>query len=236
MEAGADVNGIDPDLDRPMLTWAAASCPPEIIAVLLKAGANVNGTYGAGYTSLHEAARYNSAEVVRALLEAGANVNAMAFAYNPLLYAVTSCADSEVITVLLKAGADPRARTKRVFVDALDAAKKNETLYRTKAYDDLVKALSAPPKRKPTAPKEKTASGLCLECGESATAYVGVKVVWFYHETGKKETIGGFGSNNTCARHTALAIQVMHDTIREMSDTARNNPLVSLVSTEVVIR
>lgn len=75
---GAEVNGQDPLYGRTPLMWAAWCNPnPEVIAVLLKAGADVNMKDANGCTPLLWAAWGNqNPEVITTLLEAGADARA----------------------------------------------------------------------------------------------------------------------------------------------------------------
>jgi len=72
---GADVNGQDPLYGRTPLMWAAwGNLNPEVISVLLKAGADVNMKDANGCTPLLWAAWGNSnPEVITVLLKAGAD-------------------------------------------------------------------------------------------------------------------------------------------------------------------
>lgn len=81
---------------------------PDVIRVLLDAGANPNARGLIGETALHEAP---TAEVLRMLLTANANPNlADELGYTPL---IKHAANSEAIRVLLMAGADPTLRDKQ---------------------------------------------------------------------------------------------------------------------------
>ena len=95
---------------------AANTTNPEVVRVLLAAGADISvaeRTFGS--TALHNAVRTRvnrslslpSAEVVHALLEAGGDVEALdSLGRTPLLIAVSE-AQADVVRALLDAGADP---------------------------------------------------------------------------------------------------------------------------------
>jgi ankyrin repeat protein len=72
------VNARDTDGSTP-LHCAAWKGHPEVVALLLKAGANVNAQNSNGHwgtTALHAAAHANQAAVAQLLIEHGADVNA----------------------------------------------------------------------------------------------------------------------------------------------------------------
>ena len=78
LDAGADVNDQEGTLGFTPLMWAAGQNPnPEVIVVLLKAGARVNARSAGGMTPLMwAAARNRNPEVIAALLDAGADATA----------------------------------------------------------------------------------------------------------------------------------------------------------------
>ncbi len=120
IDGGASVL-VSPDrfgLVLPPLHAAGAARDPEVISVLLAAGADVHQRdefYG--YTPLHLAAERGTAAVVRALLEAGAEADAWAtgfatdwgWSWTPLHLAARSNPDPDVVTALVEAGADLHA-------------------------------------------------------------------------------------------------------------------------------
>jgi ankyrin repeat protein len=75
IDAGAVVNAQEETLGFTPLMWAAGLNPnPEVITVLLKAGAHINARVAGGMTPLMwAAARNRSPEVIAALLDAGAD-------------------------------------------------------------------------------------------------------------------------------------------------------------------
>jgi ankyrin repeat protein len=113
---GADVNApdkTDPRQKTPLMYAARFNPNPEVITVLLKAGAKIEAhDPGNGSTPLMHAAYNNpNPEVITTLLKAGANIEARDFfGGTPLIVAAMGNKNSEVITVLLKAGADIEAR------------------------------------------------------------------------------------------------------------------------------
>jgi len=75
--AGADVNGRGTDgvATRPLLS-AASRGRPDLVERLLRAGADVRGSFGNGWTALHFAAGSGDPETVAVLLAAGADPDA----------------------------------------------------------------------------------------------------------------------------------------------------------------
>jgi peptidoglycan/LPS O-acetylase OafA/YrhL len=71
--AEADANSRDAVYRRRMLTWAACSNHPAVVAAVIDAGADVNARGGLGDTTLHEAVVYGRDEAVAVLLDRGAD-------------------------------------------------------------------------------------------------------------------------------------------------------------------
>ena len=138
LKAGADVNARDRLIRRPNansnpketvarvtlsakadygmtpLMFAAQSNPnPEVIGVLLKAGADINAKHQDGGTMLDAAAAANrNSRVIEALVTAGADVNAKGdHGKTPLMCSAQYNRNPEVTVALLKAGADVNAKT-----------------------------------------------------------------------------------------------------------------------------
>ncbi len=85
---------------------------PDIVRILIAAGANAKMTEDTGVNLLHWAAIANRPEVIPALVQAGVLINATdEFNYTPLMYAATiDFGDAKAVQALLKAGADPNIR------------------------------------------------------------------------------------------------------------------------------
>ena len=99
--------------DTTPLHFAASYNPdPAVIAVLLRAGADLNAREWLGRTPLHEAAWLNdNPAVITALVAVGADVNTRDDSgMTPLHTATQENFLSTVIEALLNAGADPSAR------------------------------------------------------------------------------------------------------------------------------
>ncbi|MEI6238801.1 MAG: acyltransferase family protein [Planctomycetia bacterium] len=71
--AGADAEGRDALFRRRMLSWAACSNHPAVVAAVLDAGGDVNARGGLGDTTLHEAVAFGRDEAAAALLDVGAD-------------------------------------------------------------------------------------------------------------------------------------------------------------------
>ena len=113
LDAGADLHGPDDGFyGPPFHTAARLTRHPEVIALLVEAGADVDARDWNGSTPLHSAAAGNPrAGVVAALLDAGADPNARDLdEVTPLHMAAQSNENPEIVTALVEAGADPSAR------------------------------------------------------------------------------------------------------------------------------
>ena len=134
-------------------SFAAIHSMPEVISVLIEAGADVNAKDKDGITPLMWAAWYNDIpEVISVLIKAGAKVNARVplfkdsvdvpestkekEGWSPLMFAASNNRNPEVISVLIKAGAEVNARDK-TGRKAIDYAKSNFHLKDTDVYRQL---------------------------------------------------------------------------------------------------
>ena len=93
-----------------LLHTAAMDDEPEVVALLLKGGADIEARNEEGATPLHVAAGGNKLEVVALLLDRGADVEVRsATGHTPLHFAAESN-KPEVVALLLDRGADIEAR------------------------------------------------------------------------------------------------------------------------------
>ncbi len=108
---------------------------PEMITILIQAGANVHARDKDGYTPLHLAASANqNPEIITILINAGSDVNVQSHnKETPLHRAAIWNENPKVIMALLDAGADGKAITKDGKVP-FDYAEENEHLKDTPAY------------------------------------------------------------------------------------------------------
>lgn len=142
IDAGADVNAQEEKLGFTPLMWAAGLNPnPEVIAVLLKAGAHVNARVAGGMTPLMwAAARNRNPEVFTTLLNASAEVNAQdANGMTALMLASEQNHNPDVVAALLNAMADGRAKDK-LGKTAFDYAQGNADLKDTDVFRRLEEA------------------------------------------------------------------------------------------------
>jgi len=149
IDKGADVNakgvlmqnGQDGPDGGPALLWAAYNNPdPEVIATLLKAGADINARDIDGKTALIWAADINpNPDVITTLLKAGAEIEAIDKIGETSLIVAAEGNKPEVVKVLLDAGANPGAKDNAGYT-AADYAAFNSHLRGTEALKQLKEA------------------------------------------------------------------------------------------------
>ncbi len=106
VDAGADVNGKDPDSGRTLLHDAVSAQAPDLVEALAAKGADVNAADGAGFTPLILAVRANNIQIVNLLLEKGAGIDiADGNGKTALMYSCES-GGIEISRVLIGKGAD----------------------------------------------------------------------------------------------------------------------------------
>ena len=115
LDLGADVKATESDRIgvTPLVAAARFSKNPEVVTLLIKAGADVNTKSEDGVTALYMAAFGNeNPEVLTVLIEAGADVNAKDNnGETPLHAAAASFYENlKILTLLIQAGADVNAK------------------------------------------------------------------------------------------------------------------------------
>ena len=138
---GAGIEEKTPDQELLALCWTPEATP-AMIGTLLKAGADIHARSKYGGTALIFAAGKNSNPVIiETLLKAGADVNARNEGGDtPLMRAARYNSNPAIIETLLEAGANAKAKDKEGKT-AIDYAKKNKKIYKTKVYWKLNDAL-----------------------------------------------------------------------------------------------
>ena len=102
VEQGADIEARDPGTGASVLHYAVMRGNPDILALLMGRGADVNSRTKNGTTPLHTAVLYNRYEVAELLINRGADVDAKsASGATPL--ALASAAKNRTIAELLRA-------------------------------------------------------------------------------------------------------------------------------------
>jgi ankyrin repeat protein len=79
---------------------------PEIIDILVKAGADTSATVGDGITALYVAASIHRLDIAQSLIKHGANVNSRSSGGLLPLYTAVMSKNRDMVRLLIKAGAD----------------------------------------------------------------------------------------------------------------------------------
>lgn len=103
---GANVNYRRPDDQATTLMLAVQYAKPNVIKVLLQAGAELNAYDDEGKTALMRAAAWKNWEVVKLLLESGGNLNTRDDAGHAALEYAARTGDITSVKMLVEAGAD----------------------------------------------------------------------------------------------------------------------------------
>jgi hypothetical protein len=111
------------------LMWASHEGHPEVVKMLLEAGANVAARDKDGSTALSNASVKGNEEIVKMLLEAGSDVDARdEYGWTALMRGSDSWHDKyEIIKLLIDAGADVDARSKSGYTALALARDKEHT-------------------------------------------------------------------------------------------------------------
>jgi uncharacterized protein len=104
-----DVNAVQPD-GTSVLHWAVDRDVPELVQLLIRAGANVKATNRYGATPLWLAALNGNATTLNMLLEAGADANAASEEGETVLMVAARTGNVDAVKVLLSHGADPNRK------------------------------------------------------------------------------------------------------------------------------
>jgi ankyrin repeat protein len=111
LRSGADVNAAQGD-GMSALHWAARTDSPELVDVLLYAGANTESTTRlGGYTPVHLAARAGSADALDRLLAGGAKADARTTTGVAAAHFAASSGVAASVETLVRHGADVDVRT-----------------------------------------------------------------------------------------------------------------------------
>ncbi len=116
LDSGVDVNARDADGNTALMWAAGEDLPPEVTALLLSRGADINQVKE-GFTALTFAARYGTRpETIRILGEAGSDPNFHnSKGWTPLHFAARNNPNPGMCAALLRAGADPDSVTSEGF-------------------------------------------------------------------------------------------------------------------------
>jgi ankyrin repeat protein len=105
IQAGADVNRVQPDGTSPLI-WAVDRTEPEVAQALIAKKADLNAKNEFGVTPLTLAARQSNARLVKMLLDAGAKVDSANPDGETALMMAISGGDVSIVQMLVSAGAN----------------------------------------------------------------------------------------------------------------------------------
>jgi ankyrin repeat protein len=130
VDIGANVKAQDFAFDTPLMLAAKNNPNPEVITILLKAGANIEAfdVYFHATVLLWAAAYNPNPEVITTLLQAGANIAAKDVIYGAtmLSWAAKYNSNPDMIFKILKTGVDVNAQDRYGMTALMYAAKKNQ--------------------------------------------------------------------------------------------------------------
>ncbi|MDE7141089.1 MAG: ankyrin repeat domain-containing protein [Treponemataceae bacterium] len=118
IKAGADVN----KGGNSALRIAVECDRADMIKLLVKSKANVNGKDGKGYTALMHAAQQGTTDIARLLIKSGADVNARTDNGNTALMIAAARGRTNMAELLIKLGADVNAKTDSGYTVLMEVA------------------------------------------------------------------------------------------------------------------
>jgi ankyrin repeat protein len=113
IEAGSDLNVLEPSRASTPLITAAALGRTEAARILIDAGAELNYRNGDGSTALHTAVVFGNSEIARMLINAGTDLNIQNNDGATALHTAAFLGRTDIVEVLLKKGADKSLKNKR---------------------------------------------------------------------------------------------------------------------------
>jgi ankyrin repeat protein len=163
LQLGADPNTRDPDNNWTPVMWASVRGCTECIAVLARAGADLEARGRQRQTALILATRWDQQDAARALLEHGANVRAREpDGWTALLWAAF-LGREKIARDLLDHGAPPDQAAADGLTPLMAAARRDHS-----AIVDLLQARGADPAR--LGPARMTAADLAASAGHAELA------------------------------------------------------------------
>lgn len=109
IEAGSDLNEMEPTRASTPLITAAAFGQPEAAKLLIDAGADLNAQNTDGSTALHTAAAFGKTEVAKLLIDAGIGLDIKNKEGSTALHTAAFMGHKEIVEAMLAKGADKTA-------------------------------------------------------------------------------------------------------------------------------
>lgn len=106
INAGSDLNEMEPTRASTPLITAAAFGKPEAAKLLIDAGAELNYQNDDGSTALHTAVAFGNTEVAKLLIDAGIGLNIKNKEGATALHTAAFFGNKEIVEVMLEKGAD----------------------------------------------------------------------------------------------------------------------------------
>jgi hypothetical protein len=112
IEAGTDLNVLEPSRASTPLMTAAALGKTEAAEILIEAGADLSCQNVDGSTALHIAAVFGKTEIAKSLMDAGIDLNCKNNDGSTALHAAAFFCREEIVEALLEKGADKSLKNK----------------------------------------------------------------------------------------------------------------------------